>query len=100
MKFFFPGVDDPDQAERAYAILRALAAARHGALSPRRIFSIAFNRGRHAHAATVGAEDTASGRPCVAIFEAARGAIYTVYPEGRLSNGHLVSAPYLVEPFD
>lgn len=101
MKFFVPGVDHPDEAERVYAILKALASARNGAVSERRIASLSFSRGRQDHSATVGGDDTASGLPCVAIFEARRGGLYFVYTEGPLSRtGQPVTAPYHVEAFD
>ena len=101
MKFFVPGVAHPDEAERVYTILKVLAAGRGGPVSPRRIASISFSRGRHDHSATVGGMDTTSGLPCVAIFEAARGSLYTVYTEGPLSHGGLlVTAPYHVEAFE
>ena len=68
---------------------------------PRRIHSILFTQGRQAHSATVGGQDTSSGQRCVAIFEAARGGLYSVYAEGALSRtGYLVSAPRHVEAFD
>jgi hypothetical protein len=101
LKFFVPGVDHPDEAERFYAILKAVASARGGAVSDRRIASISFSRGRQDHSATVGGDDTSTGLPCVAIFESRRGGIYSVYTEGPLSrSGHLVTAPYHVESFD
>jgi hypothetical protein len=101
VKFFIPGVAHPEEAERFYTILRTLAAAKTGPISARRILSISYSRGRHAHSATVGGEDTASGLPCVAIFEAARGALYFIYTEGRISgSGHMAASPYHVEVFD
>jgi hypothetical protein len=101
VKFFVPGLEDPDEAERFYVILRVLAAGRAGRLSERRIYSVTFSRGRELHSATVGELDTASGLPCVAIFEAARGGLYSIYTEGPISRtGHLVGPVHHVEPFE
>jgi hypothetical protein len=101
VKFFVPGLEDPAEAESFYAILRAVASARHGAVSGRRICEILFSRGRQAHGARVGEADTVSGLPCVAIFEAARGGLYFIYAEGPISRtGHPVAAPHYVEAFD
>ena len=101
MRFFIPGIDDPGEAERFYAILRVIAAGRTGPLSPRRIRSVTFSRGRQLHTAAVGEDDTSTGLPCVAIFEAARGGLCAVYSEGVLSQtGHLVGPPHHVEVFE
>jgi hypothetical protein len=101
MRFFIPGIDDLDEAERFYVILGVLAAGRTGPLSRRRIRSIIFSRGRELHTATVGEADTSTGLPCVAIFEAARGGLCAIYTEGAISQtGHLVGPPHHVEAFD
>jgi hypothetical protein len=101
VKFFVPGVEHPEEAERFYTILKTLATAKAGPVSARRIYSISYSRGRQAHSATVSGEDTASGLPCVAIFEGARGGIYFIYTEGRISgSGHMAASPYHVEVFD
>ena len=101
MRFFIPGIDDPGEAERFYAILKVIAAGRCGPVSNRRIYSITFSRGRQLHTATVGEDDSSSGRPCVVIFEAARGGLCAIYTEGVLSQtGHLVGPPLHVEVFE
>ena len=101
MRFFVPGVDDPAEAEAFHTVLRRLAIEAHGQLSERRVYSLAFARGGALHTATVGEPDTATGAPCVAIFEGARRGLYFVYVEGPVrGNGHLVTAPMIVECFE
>jgi hypothetical protein len=101
VKFFVPGLEDPGEVERFYAILRVLAAGKAGRLSERRIYSITFTRGRELHTATIGEADTSTGLPCVAIFEAARGGLYTIYTEGPINRtGHLVGPVHHVETFE
>jgi hypothetical protein len=100
MKFFVPGLPDPAEAERFYAILRIIAAGRHGPLSARRIHSITYSRGGALHTATVGEADTASLAPCVVIFEAAKGGLCFVYTEGPIVRTGLLVAPLHVEPFE
>ena len=100
MKFFVPGLTDPQDAERFHTILRVIAAGRAGPLSARRIYSITFSRGRTLQTATVGEIDTTSGLACVMIFEAARGGLYSIYTEGPLGrNGHLAGPVLHVEAF-
>ena len=101
MKFFVPGLADPQEAERFHAILRVIAAGRAGPLSARRIYSISLTRGRALQTATVGEIDTSSGLSCVMIFEAARGGLYSIFTEGPIGrNGHLVGPVLHVEAFD
>ena len=101
MKFFVPGVAEPQEAERFYEILKVIAAGRNGPVSPRRIYSITFTRGRQLHTATVGEDDTSTGLACVTIFEAARGGLYSIFTEGPLSRGGYLVGPALhVEVFD
>lgn len=100
MNFFVPGLADPAEAERFYAILRVIAAGRHGPLSSRRVRSVTYARGGSLHTASVGEDDSGSMAPCVVIFEAAKGGLCFIYTEGPIArSGHLV-APMHVEPFD
>jgi hypothetical protein len=100
MKFFVPGLADAGEAERFYAILRVIAAGRHGPLSARRIHSITYSRGRALHTATVGEADTASMAGCAVIFEAAKGGLCFLYTEGPIAQTGQLIAPLHVEPFE
>jgi len=73
VKFFLPGAQTSDQAERVYGKIVATIEAARGPVSPRRIYSISYTHNGHSVAAMVGEIDPLQGEVIVAILRSGDG---------------------------